>query len=92
MKHGGKKLLNIPKSYSNLLGELYTTDKISIEEIHGGGSQRQYFRVKGEGKHTVLCYSEKELEEHIEIGLFLKKHDIPVPEIYNYNRKDGLKS
>jgi aminoglycoside/choline kinase family phosphotransferase len=84
-------LINIPKNYSNLLGKLYhSTDKISIEEIYGGGSQRQYFRIKGEGKNTVLCYSEKELEEHIEIGLFLKKHHIPVPEIYNYNRKDCL--
>lgn len=82
---------DIPKNYSNLLGKLYhSIDKISIEEIHGGGSQRQYFRIKGEGKNTVLCYSEKELEEHIEIGLFLKKHHIPVPEIYNYNRKDCL--
>jgi len=82
-------LLNIPKNYSDLLGELYKSE-ISIEEIHGGGSQRQYFRVKGDGKHTVLCYSQKEVNEHIEIGLFLKKHHIPVPEIYNYNREDGL--
>lgn len=82
-------MLNIPKNYSDLLGELYKSE-ISIEEIHGGGSQRQYFRVKGDGKHTVLCYSQKEVNEHIEIGLFLKKHHIPVPEIYNYNREDGL--
>ena len=68
-----KNCLISQKSYLNLLGELYKTDNISIEEIHGGGSQRQYFRVKGEGKDTVLCYSEKELEEHIETGLFLKK-------------------
>ncbi len=82
-------MLNIPKNYSDLLGELYKSE-LSIEEIHGGGSQRQYFRVKGDGKHTVLCYSQKEVNEHIEIGLFLKKHHIPVPEIYNYNREDGL--
>ncbi|MEQ8225342.1 MAG: phosphotransferase [Candidatus Eremiobacterota bacterium] len=82
-------MLNIPKNYSDLLGELYKSE-ISIEEIHGGGSQRQYFRVKGDGKHTVLCYSQKEVNEHIEIGLFLKKHHIPVPEIYNYKREDGL--
>ncbi|MEQ8169483.1 MAG: phosphotransferase [Candidatus Eremiobacterota bacterium] len=82
-------MLNIPKNYSNLLGELYKSI-ISIEEIHGGGSQRQYFRVKGDGKDTVLCYSQKEVNEHIETGLFLKKHHIPVPEIYNYNREDGL--
>ena len=82
-------MLNIPKSYSKLLGELYNST-ISIEEIYGGGSQRQYFRVKGDKKHTVLCYSQKEVNEHIEIGLFLKKHHIPVPEIYNYNREEGL--
>ncbi|MEQ8189305.1 MAG: phosphotransferase [Candidatus Eremiobacterota bacterium] len=83
-------MLNIPKTYLKLLGELYKTDHISIEEIHGGGSPRQYFRVKGDGKDTVLCYSQKELDEHIETGLFLKKHHIPVPEIYNYDRENGL--
>ncbi|HPZ09030.1 MAG TPA: phosphotransferase [Candidatus Eremiobacteraeota bacterium] len=81
----------LPEGWIKLLKNHYnSTENLNILELHGGGSQRQYFRIQGEGKKFILCSSEKEVEEQIEIGLFLGKNNIPVPNIYDYNKKDGL--
>lgn len=83
----------LPPSYLNLIKKVFPKkEKPHIKAIYGGGSQRQYFRLENKTKSYVLCYSKKqdELEDHIEISLFFQKNNIPVPEIYEYNREEGL--
>jgi len=79
--------------YTELLCNVFTScDNLSIKKICGGGSQREFFRISGDGRSVILCRANKldEMADHIDITFFLKKYSIPVPEIYDYNKEKGF--
>jgi aminoglycoside/choline kinase family phosphotransferase len=49
-----------------------------------GGSDRQYYRIKSDGKKQVLMQcstDDPDFQRHIEYTWFFQKHSIPVPEL-----------
>ena len=49
-----------------------------------GGSDRQYYRIKSDGKKEVLMQcstDDPDFQRHIEYTWFFRKHSIPVPEL-----------
>jgi len=51
-----------------------------------GGSDRQYYRIKSDGKKEVLMQcsaDDPDFQRHIEYTWFFQKHSIPVPELHH---------
>ncbi len=49
-----------------------------------GGSDRQYYRIKSDGKKEILMQcstDDPDFQRHIEYTWFFRKHSIPVPEL-----------
>lgn len=52
--------------------------------IGTGGSDRQYYRIKKEGKKEILMqcsFDDPDFQRHIEYTKFFKRYSIPVPEL-----------
>ena len=65
-----------------------------IKEIKGDASFRKYFRVYQKDKSYILASAEKEKKSnilnYILINNFLSKRGISVPQVIDYNYKNGL--
>jgi len=51
-----------------------------------GGSDRQYYRIKSDGKKEVLMQcstDDPDFQRHIEYTWFFQKHSIPVPKLFH---------
>jgi len=83
---------NIPQSHIKLLQTFFKSEEHDIETIYGGGSKRQYLRVKNNSKSAILCSSGnlEEVKDHIEISMFFESHSLPVPKIYGHIKEEGL--
>ena len=59
---------------------------ISITEVSTGGSDRQYYRIKGKENKTIICmrYTDDRKENSLyhSISIFLRDLNINVPELY----------
>jgi NDP-sugar pyrophosphorylase family protein/aminoglycoside/choline kinase family phosphotransferase len=68
---------------SEMLGFPEQTDALLIGI---GGSDRQYYRIKKDGKKQVLMQcstDDPDFQRHIEYTWFFRKYSIPVPELLN---------
>lgn len=75
---------------SNKIKELGFSNNAAIELLTGGGSIRNFYRIKEKNRSVILLISnpqDKEFENYVEVAAFLKKIEIGVPEIYYYNIK-----
>ena len=65
-----------------------------IKEIKGDASFRKYFRIYQKNKSYILASAEKEKKSnilnYILINNFLSKRGISVPQVIDYNYKNGL--
>jgi NDP-sugar pyrophosphorylase family protein/aminoglycoside/choline kinase family phosphotransferase len=64
--------------------DLFAITEDNAVHIGTGGSDRQYFRVKRNGRTAVRMQcpeGDAEYERHIEYTLFFKKYSLPVPEL-----------
>jgi len=65
-----------------------------IKEIKGDASFRKYFRIYQKNKSYILASAEKEKKSnilnYILINKFLSKRGISVPQVIDYNYKNGL--
>lgn len=69
-------------------------DRIRIEPLENGGSDRKYYRISlcGEGSLILVKYgSQREENRHYcEIAAFLRSIDVRVPEIFHHDTNEGL--
>ncbi len=67
-----------------------------IIPLKGDGSERRFFRIKKGSKSLILILPQggplglKEAKAYYEIGSFLRRAGLPVPEIYAYEPQTGL--
>jgi len=69
-------------------------DRIRIEPLEKGGSDRKYYRIvmRGEGSLILVKYgSQREENRHYcEIAAFLESLGVRVPSIYHHDMQEGL--
>ncbi len=74
--------------------ELEKIDFASVpEEIEKGGGTRRFFRVKRNGVPAILCvYDEAKEENFLYAGIakFLRKIDVPAPEIFFHSAENRV--
>ena len=84
------KVLNprIKKIYKDITG----SEAISVTRLPITGSNRFYFRVEGKGNSLIATYNEDRVENRAFLYLadHLKKHGVPVPEIFYSDIKKGI--
>jgi aminoglycoside/choline kinase family phosphotransferase len=74
---------------------LFKLNPLDIIPLQGDGSERKFFRLKFKNYNLILILPQKgefgikEAEHYVVIGNFLKKNDIPVPEVKDWYQEKG---
>ncbi len=66
-------------------------EQCGVEQIHHGGSEREFYRISLDGGRFVLMVHSgngEEFSSYIAVDRFLAEHDIAVPEIISYSEND----
>lgn len=65
---------------------------LTFHALTHGGSDRMFYRVKGDTASCVLCIGDnrEELSYYIEFGQFFHRFKIPVPAFYHHSLEEGF--
>src|ERR1700722_16601588 len=69
-------------------------DKIQIQALEKGGSDRRYYRIRVTGKYSLILVKygdqREENRHYVEIAQFLQSIEVRAPEIYFHDETEGL--
>jgi aminoglycoside/choline kinase family phosphotransferase len=78
--------------FKGLFKQITTKKADSVERLPLSGSNRMYFRITGQGKSLIGTINEDadENKAFIYLAGHLKKHHVPVPEVYYSDLSKGI--
>ncbi len=89
----------IAEDLKSQLKNFFENNNFTISPLNSGASVRKYYQLKFSGpaifprKKVILMHfpqdGQDSAEDYLNISSYLKRHQLPVPEVYQINRENG---